>query len=221
KIKANLKSWVCSLPSTPAKPVVYDFPKPKPREAFVIPSMVQYTGKGYSFRKLGFEYKGSMEVLKTILSLDYLWNKVRVQGGAYGCFLMQSPNGQFILCSYRDPNLQKTLNAYDGTVQYLKDMDISDFEMTKYIIGTIRNFDQPKTASGKSAAEDRYYFKNTTQKDVQKQRDEILATDVPALKSYLEMVERVMKEDCYCVFGSSNKINEEKELFTEIITVLK
>lgn len=38
-----------------------------------------------NFRKKGLEYTGALEILKVILSYDYLWINLRVKGGAYGC----------------------------------------------------------------------------------------------------------------------------------------
>ncbi len=47
---------------------------------------VQYVAKASNFIKLGYSYSGSLQVLKSIANYDYLWNEVRVQGGAYGSF---------------------------------------------------------------------------------------------------------------------------------------
>lgn len=41
--------------------------------------------------------------------------RVRVSGGAYGGFCdFDSHNGMFTFSSYRDPNLLKTVDVYDG-----------------------------------------------------------------------------------------------------------
>jgi presequence protease len=54
------------------------------------------------------------------LRTGYLWDNVRVMGGAYGGFCNFNPNtGLFSFLSYRDPNLHKTLQIYDGCADYL------------------------------------------------------------------------------------------------------
>lgn len=82
-------------------------------------------------------------VLDTILQYGYLWTKVRVQGGAYGAFTRFYDNGDMVFCSYRDPNLRSSVEAYDGLAEYLKTFDVSDREMTKYVIGTLSRIDVP------------------------------------------------------------------------------
>jgi hypothetical protein len=220
-IKESLVGWIESLPIEEAVTTKLEFPAKAKKIAYIIPSMVQFVGKGYSFKKLNYEYSGSMEVLKTILGLDYLWNRVRVQGGAYGAFVYITRGGLFVFCSYRDPHLNKTLEVYDECSGYLADLKLNDFELTKYIIGTIRGYDQPQTASSKSSERDRLYFKNITQEDMQKVRDEVLKTNNSDLVSYSEMLKKIMKENCICVLGSGGMIEKDRDLFEEVISVTK
>ena len=63
----------------------------------VTPSKVQYVAKGYSFIRTGHEYSGALQVLRTIAGLDYLWNRVRVQGGAYGVSVVFTRSGMMLL----------------------------------------------------------------------------------------------------------------------------
>ena len=73
-----------------------------------MPSLVNYVGQGYLYKNLGYEYEGSMLVLKKYLSTEYLWNNVRVMGGAYGSFIQIDKYGNLGLVSYRDPNVKRT-----------------------------------------------------------------------------------------------------------------
>lgn len=47
----------------------------------------------------------------------------------------------FSFLSYRDPNLLKTLEVYDGTGDFLRGLEIDDDTLTKSIIGTIGDVD--------------------------------------------------------------------------------
>lgn len=182
---------------------------------------VQYNAKGYNYRKLGYDYTGTMQVLKTIISYDYLWNKVRVQGGAYGCFGGFNRNGNMYFVSYRDPNLKKTLEAYDGAVEYINNFNCDNREMTKYIIGTISDIDSPLTPSMKGEKAAANYFSNITSQDLQKEREEILDTKVEDIKKLANIVEKCMKEQYICVLGSEERIKENKELFNKVINIFE
>ncbi len=90
-------------------------------EGLTIPAQVNYVGKGANLFKLGYEARGSVDVILNYLRTTWLWERVRVQGGAYGAFCMFSNrSGVFTYLSYRDPNLLKTLDNYDGTARFLK-----------------------------------------------------------------------------------------------------
>ncbi|ETJ43192.1 Peptidase M16C associated protein, partial [human gut metagenome] len=79
---------------------------------------VQYVAQGGNFIDHGFKHVGPMSVLETILRYEYLWIRIRVQGGAYGAFANFYDDGNMIFCSYRDPNLLETLDVYKELPQY-------------------------------------------------------------------------------------------------------
>ena len=160
-----------------------------------------------------------MEVMNIIVALDYLWNKIRVQGGAYGAMFNVSPFGSLYTNSYRDPNLTESLNVYDGLSSYIEKLELDDREFSKYLIGAVRKFDIPKTPSMKSSISDYYYFINKSQKDIQNQRDQLLNTDKNTVKRYVELLEKVMQKNVFCVFGSEAKVKENAEIFGKVVNV--
>lgn len=79
---------------------------------------VNYIAKGANLYSAGYALDGSAYVINKILGTSWLWDRVRVSGGAYGGFSdFDSHSGMFTYVSYRDPNFMKTLNVYDGTSQ--------------------------------------------------------------------------------------------------------
>ena len=109
--------------------------------------------------------------------------------------------------------LKKTFEAYQGVVDYIEQLNLSERELEKYIIGTISSKDVPLSASVKGEIADNFYFSGVTAEDLQKERDEILETTVEQLKSYAQMIAAVLAKNAICVLGSEEAINEEKELF--------
>ena len=161
-----------------------------------------------------------MLVLKTIASLDYLWNRVRVQGGAYGGFANLARSGNIVFVSYRDPNVQETLKAYDGICDYIGNFKASDREMTKYIIGTISELDSPLTPSMKGGVLG-YHIRGITEEQRQKEREEVLNTTSEDIKSFKALLNDIIKENYFCVLGNETKIKDNKEIFTNLVNVFK
>ncbi|WP_291634439.1 insulinase family protein [Clostridium sp.] len=199
----------------------YNFNLNKNNEGLLTSSDVQYVAKGYNFIKQGYSYSGKMLVLKTIASLDYLWNRVRVQGGAYGAFANLARSGNVVFVSYRDPNVKETLNAYDGICDYIGNFEASKREMTKYIIGTISELDSPLTPSMKGERATAFYIRGITEAQRQVERDEVLSTNAEDIKSFKPLLDDVIKGNYFCVLGNETKLKENKDIFIDLVNVFK
>ena len=203
------------------QPQAYRFDLGKENEGLMTSAEVQYVAKASNFIKLGYDYSGNMRVLKTIVGLDYLWNRVRVQGGAYGCFLRFSRSGNVYLGSYRDPNLVETVEAYNQMEAYIREFTASEREMTKYIIGTISELDTPQTPVMKGEHAVLNYISGITKEDMKRERIEILNTKEADIRKYSELFDKAMKENYLCVLGNQEKIKENEKLFNKLINVFE
>ena len=218
-LKSNLNKIVPILSTDQLQNKEYSFVEERKNEGLLTPSNVQFVAKGYNFRKLGYNYSGNMLVLQTILGYDYLWNKVRVQGGAYGGFANLARSGNMAFASYRDPNLKETLNIYDKAYEFVENVKISNRDMTKYIIGTISNLDMPLTPFMKGEKAINMYIRGITKEDRQKERNEVLSTTNSDINSYSKLIEDVMKENYIAVGGNDKKIKDNKDLFNNLVNV--
>jgi presequence protease len=208
-----------SLGDKVVQPVTYQFSLSPQNEGLMTSSKVQYVVKGYNYKRLGYSYCGSLKVLETILRYDYLWNRVRVQGGAYGGFAQFDRTGHMICGSYRDPNLRETLNVYDKTADYLQQFHVSDREMTKYVIGTMSGVDAPLTSAMKGERATAYYVQKITREDIQKEREEMLATRQCDIRELATLVDDVMRQNYICVLGNEEKIKANKDCFNTLVDV--
>lgn len=186
------------------------------KEGFTDASQIQYVAKGGNFLNKGFAYTGALKILKVILGYDYLWNNVRVKGGAYGCMNTFMRTGDAYFVSYRDPNLTKTIEVYNNIPSYVKNFDASEDEMTKYIVGTFGAIDTPLTPDGKGYRSLSAYLEGLTYEDVQKERDEILCASTDDIKKLASLVEAVLKDELICVVGNENAIKDNRDLFDEV-----
>lgn len=187
----------------------------KKNEGFKTSSKVQYVARAGNFIDQGVDYTGALHILKVILSYDYLWQNVRVKGGAYGCMSSFNRLGDGYFVSYRDPNLEKTNEIYEGITQYLRQFDVSDRDMTKYIIGTISNIDQPMNPAAKGDRSLNLYMNHVSKEMIEKERKEILDATQEDIRKLADVVDAVLKANQLCVIGSEEKIEEQKTLFDE------
>jgi len=220
-IRDNMKVVTDRLNRDKLESKQYLFKEEKLNEGILSSANVQYVSKGYNFRKLGYEYNGSLLVLSTMLSREYLHNKIRAQGGAYGAGISIDRTGHLITYSYRDPNLKETIEAYDSMADYIRNLNLMKNDLTTFIIGTISRIDPATTPHMKGEIATSRFISHVSQEDVQKNRDEILNTRVKDIKDCADILENTMKENYMCALGNENKIRENQELFNNLVQLKK
>ena len=209
----DFKKALYTEPVTKCERIV---PVTKRNEGFQTSAQVQYVCRAGDFGRNGLPYTGSLKVLRVIMGYDYLWNNVRVKGGAYGCMSAFRRNGSSYFVSYRDPNLGKTVETYEKVVEYLENFEADEREMTQFIIGTLSGEDTPLTPSAKGKRSFAAYMSNIDEALLQKERDELLGTTKEDIRSLSVYMKTFLEQDCICVIGNTNAIENEKQLFHHI-----
>ena len=188
----------------------------KRNEGFMTAGQVQFVCRAGNFIEKGLPYTGSLKVLKVMMGYDYLWNQVRVKGGAYGCMCSFYKNGDGYFVSYRDPNLTKTIEVYEKAADYIKNAKLDERTVTQFIIGAISELDTPMTPATRGSYSLGGYLTGLSMERVQKEREELLATTGEELNGLYRYVQAFMEENCLCVVGNGEKIKENQQLFQNI-----
>ncbi|MBQ6590497.1 MAG: insulinase family protein [Lachnospiraceae bacterium] len=217
EILACARDFAAGLNPPPAETRVPFVPVLKKKnEGLTTAGQVQYVCRAGRYKGEGRESTGVFRVLRVLMGYEYLWGKVRVEGGAYGCMSSFTRDGSAFLVSYRDPHLRRTIRTFEEAADFLRSFDADERTMTKYIIGAVSALDQPMTPYVYGRYSLSSYLTGLTDEKIQKERDQVLdatPADIRAMAPYLDAV---MAEDCICVVGSDAKIRENKELFGEI-----
>jgi len=188
-------------------------------EALLGAVKVQYVMEGGNFKEAGFSWNGKMHVLNRIVSKNWIWNRIRVLGGAYGGWFSSSPNGRLVFSSYRDPNLKETLDVYNKTPEFLKDFKQTQDELDKVIIGVISGMDTPKDPNSKGGRAFSRYLSKITKDEVQKERDEIFTCTPADIRNMSKLLKDTLAKSSICVYGNEDKLKAEKGLFNELINL--
>lgn len=215
KIQEKLDAFQAKLPSGEQAKAVYHFTIQPEKTAFTSTSGVLYNITSFDYQKHGMAFHGKYQVLKTIINLEYLWNQIRVQGGAYGCGCKFMRSGFSYFYSYRDPNLKETYNIYQKLYEEIQNFNADGREMTKYILGTINGLDQPKTNMDRLNESISRFYKNITEETLIRERLEILhttAADIHSCKNLLECIDSAN----ICSIGNEQKIKTSADTFTKI-----
>ncbi len=221
----QLAAFIETLPAyQPAQSVFIRESVIKSAEGLTIPAQVNYVAKGADLYKLGYKLHGSVQVINKFLGTTWLWEKIRVQGGAYGGFsVFDMHSGTYTFLSYRDPNLLASLDNYDATAGFLRTLELSDAELGKSIIGTIGDLDAYLLPDAKGWTSMTRHLIGYTDEQRQQIRDEILGTTAQDFKSFGETLEAVAKHGEIVVLGSAEaieKANQERDGLLEVKKVM-
>ncbi len=179
-------------------------------ETLALPSQVNYVGKAARLFADGQRFHGSMPVAVRYLNTTWMWERVRVQGGAYGgsCRLNRA-TGTFAYLSYRDPNIRRTLEVYDRTAGHLAAADVSEEEVRKSVIGAIGDLDRPMLPDAMGFASLVRHLTGDTDERRQQLRDEILGTTPADLRRFAGLLRRVAREGVVVVMGSPEALGRD------------
>lgn len=209
---AILSAYPVGTPIPDAAPYVSDLPA---KCAYRIPSQISFASLGYDYRRAGKVYSGIARVMSNILSLSYLWNEVRVQGGAYGAGLNTSETGRMVTYSYRDPSPARTLGINRSMSKGLRDFVAGDERIDKYIISTVGESEPPLGSENQILVSDENLLCGITPEDLCRERAEMLSTTKDALLTWCGVLDQMAKDGGVCVVGHDGAIAAcEKEDLT-------
>lgn len=180
---------------------------------YAIPSPVNYSAQVSNWQHSlpGQPYTGSMRVLASMLGSDYLWNTIRVRGGAYGAACRIDRYGNIRLNSYRDPNVRTTFDAFAHVADYLHNLQLSDRELSNYIIGTIGKFDHPLSPADEGTTMINLKLSDISVETLQRQRQEALHTKQADLKKLAVLFELPATDVFRASVGALKKLQEVED----------
>ncbi|NNJ11205.1 peptidase M16 [Chloroflexales bacterium ZM16-3] len=207
ELAPQLGSFLSELPIAAFTPAVWGLSPDGPFEGLTIPAKVNYVAKGANLYDLGIRPGGASSVAVKLLNTAWLWDKVRVQGGAYGGFCGFNRNtGVFTYTSYRDPNLLATLDIYDRTGDFLRGLALDRVALERAIIGTISDIDSYQLPDAKGSTAMWRYLLGATDEYRQGLREEILDATEADLKAFADAVDAVRDQGVIAVVGSAEAV---------------
>ena len=178
-------------------------------EALIIPSRINFVGASSNLYNYDYNFHGSSLVITRYLQTAWLWEKIRVQGGAYGGMCsFDYRSGSFVFASYRDPNLLDSIEVYKNTGNFLKNLKLSEDELTRSIIGAIGQLDSYQLPDAKSLSNYQRMLINYTDQERQKLRNEVLSTSKKDFQKFGDVLSKAFKDPNILVLCDNESANE-------------
>ncbi|MFO1184527.1 MAG: insulinase family protein [Bauldia sp.] len=221
--RPQLTALIDALPATSPSATWTTLERPR-SEGLTIPAPVNYVGKGADLFALGRKLSGAAAAVGLKhLNTGWLWDKVRVQGGAYGARSAYDRfTGGLTLLSYRDPNLLGTLDVYDQAAEFLRH-EVAEAEMTRSVIGAIGEVDQYMLPDAKGLVSMQRHLRGDSEEARQRIRDSILSASARDFAELADALVEVAKHGHVVVVGGEAAIgaaNAERQGFLAVEKVL-
>ena len=220
KVKPFVKTFIEKIPQRKSEKAQWKIGLTVENEAFKIPAQVNYVGKGLNLKNAEIEKEGSLQVAARYLSNSYIWDQVRVIGGAYGGGAgLGQTSKTFSYQSYRDPNVFRTLKAYDGAGDFMRALELSESEVTKAIIATIASVDAPLMPDQKGHVALKWILQGITDEYRQTYRNEILSTTLDDMKALVAILDKVKEDGVMVVLGNQDSILESNKEYSKPLVI--
>ena len=206
-----------SLSEHNAEPVALELdPLPQRNEAFVVPSNVCYVSRVADARARGGAASGLWAVAARPLTYDYLWNEVRVKGGAYGCGFNLSTNALLRQWSYRDPAIDPTLERFAASSDWLAEWNPSEREFEGYVVSCVASHDAPVKPRIEAARQDSDRIAGRPADIRAQRREEELAATPDTIRDLAEVIKAFEDNGVVVVFGGKDIVAASKEDFETV-----
>ncbi len=225
EVAPRLDAWLAEMPVVPLVLERWQPTYGRGFEGLTAPTRgVHYVGRATNLYDKGYRLHGSVGVITHLLRTTWLWERVRVQGGAYGCFCRFGRyTGILSLVSHRDPNLLATLDTFRRMGEFLRTVALDETEVARSIIGRIADLDAYQFPDAKAYSSLLRYLTRHTDEIRQRKREEILATTVADMRAFAEVLDHTKDAGTVVVLGSPESIaaaNAKRNDFLRPVPVL-
>ena len=192
-------------------------PAPRDRhEAFVIPSDICFAARACDPRRLGIDVTGAWAVAANALSYDYLWNEIRVKGGAYGCGFRAAGERQTAFYTYRDPAVDPSIERVARAGAWLGSFEPDEAAFEGFIVSCVSGMDAPVKPYALTKRRNTTYLAGLDPHAREERRAQMLAATPAELRSLGADVTRIAAASPTCVFGGRDVIAKSNAGFNVV-----
>ena len=212
----NMRADSITSQSTGFKP--FDMP---PREGLAAPIQVAHCTRVIPAPHYSHPDSGLLTIGAQILWLDYIMNEVRLKGNAYGGLFAYDPFDAILYqSSIQDPHILRTLNVFEQTGDYIKQVDWTQADIDKAIIAT--STDYQKAIRPSQAANDAltYHLTGQTHEVLEERYAQLRrATPKEVKRALLQTLEENSDKAAICVVASREKLEAENQKMVQPLSI--
>ncbi len=204
---ADLTPLLMSLPEGEGVPAEKHYEASLPEKSgYQIPAQIGFAVQGWMTVKDGLPYNAGWRVAGKLISLSYLWNMVRVQGGAYGTGISVMPDSSIVTYSFRDPSPARSLEVNSGIPEFIRQFCESGEPIDKFIISTVSDEEPLRAPREEGLIADALWFAGKTREELVQERRQMLSVTRESLLESCAVFEAFAEKGAVCVVAAGNQL---------------
>ena len=143
-----------------------------------------------------------------LVRMDYILSEIRFKGNAYGAgFSYNSFDAALCQSSFRDPHVARTINVFEQTVDYIKQVEWTQTDIDHAIIATAKDAEKPIRPSQAVSNAQWYHISGQT-REMREERyaQRLSATPDEVKRAMLQLFEENLNKAAVCVVSSREKL---------------
>ena len=224
---AKLTEWLNTMgndaiESTPISYKTFDSP---PREGLAGPIQIAHCAHVMPAPHYSHPDSTLLTIGTHLVRMDYILSEIRFKGNAYGARLSYSPfDAALYQSSYRDPHVARTINVFEQTVEYIKQVEWTQTDIDRAIIATAKSAEKPiRPSQAVSDALSHHLTGQTREMREERYAQLRSATPTEVKRALLQLFEENQDSASVCVVSSREKLetaNSELEQPLDIEDIL-
>ena len=189
------------------------------QEGILIPAQIGYAVTGSNLYLHDKTYHGSIPVLTNVLNFLYLWNEIRVQGGAYGCGFVGRDSGDIAFYTYRDPQPARSLGVFKRAADFVRSFCASSPDLTGPILSSVSTLDPLRNSQEKIAAAEVRRFRGISEEEVVARYRTLIHTTPQDLLALCGALEDITADNAVCVAAGKDLLDTCQDTLKNVISI--
>ena len=188
------------------------------QEGVIIPAAVGFSTRGTNLRLHHRAYSGCLPVMEKILNFTFLWDEIRVKGGAYGCGFRGRDNGDLVFSTYRDPQPGRSLEIMVRAADFLRAFCADDHDLTGFILSAVSALDPLRTASERMTEGEMRWFRGISEEDVCRRYQELIHTTPGEILTLCPMLEELIEDNAICAVAGKLLLEQCQDSLNKVFS---
>lgn len=216
-LKTYIKKEFSYLEKIEKEKAQIDFHKSYYKEGILSDANVNYVSVGGDLKEFSDKKLNLLALSSSIISNPYLHNLIRAKGGAYGAGIMVDKYGNIGTYSYRDPNIEKTVENYKKIPEILENLKLDPNDLKNQKISKMGSYLKPQSLQAKTSLDFLRYLQGFSYKELEEKLLDIKNASLDDIIDLKDDYKNILDKNNITVFGNREKIRENENYFDKII----